>query len=380
MGGQVADLGSIVVKDGTGATFTVTNVQKNKGGKYLHYGHMVTGSLRVGDPVTASYDVERRRAIMRAHSATHLLQSALQAVLGDHVHQAGSLVEPDHLRFDFTHLSALTDEEILAINKHVGNAILDGLDITVQEMPIEEARKLGAMALFGEKYGDIVRVVKMGGESIEFCGGTHLSNTAQIGPFHIISEGSVASGVRRIEAVTGKVFMQRVDSTNSILRHAAEALKTNRAGIEERVDGFLTEMKELRQTIEQMKDRLLNGDVDHFMLSSRSVGPFQVVTATRNDLENADLRKLGDFLRDRNPDIVAVLCSTANEKISFLAVCGANAVKAGIRAGDIIRNVTAICGGKGGGKPESAMGGGTDPLKIDDALATVDDFVAGKLG
>jgi len=190
----------------------------------------------------------------------------------------------------------------------------------------------------------------------------------------------VASGVRRIEAITGKEFMKRVDVSNMLLRHTAETFRTNRSGLLERVDGVVSEMKELRQTIEQMKDRMLNGDVDHFMMSSRTVGALKVITATRSDLESADLRRLGDFLKSRNPDVVAVLCSTANEKISFLAVCGANAVQAGVKAGDIIKTVTAICGGKGGGKPDSAMGGGTDPLKIDDALAAVDDFVAGKLG
>ena len=186
--------------------------------------------------------------------------------------------------------------------------------------------------------------------------------------------------MRRVEAVTGNIFMRRVDNTDHLVHVAAEELKTNRAGLVERLDSFMAEMKELRQTIDRLKDTLLNGDVERFLLSAKQVGSFKVLTAVRNDLETGDLRKLGDFLRDRDENVIAVICSTANDKISFLAVCGKNAVAAGVKAGEIIKNVTAICGGKGGGKPDSAMGGGTDPLKIDDALATVDDYVASKIG
>ena len=377
MGGQVADHGSISMGDNV---FEVTDVKKDKSGKYLHYGLMRSGHLNVDDKVHAEYDENRRKGIQRAHSATHLLQAALRAVLGDHVQQAGSLVEEDHLRFDFTHFNALTQDQILEINKHVGYAILDGLDITVTEMPIEEAKKLGAMALFGEKYGDIVRVVRMGDESLEFCGGTHLTNTALVGPFHIISESSIASGVRRVEAVTGNAFMRRVDSTNSIVSHAAEGLKTNRAGLTERLESLVAENRELRQTIEQLKDRLLSSDLNALLSGAKQVGELVVLTAVRNDMGANDLRKLGDMLREKQPGVVAVLASTSEAKINFCAVCGKNAIAKGVRAGDIIKSVTALCGGKGGGKPETAMGGGTDLMKLDNALATVDDFVAAKLG
>ena len=376
MGGQVADNGEIRCGE---AVFCVTDVQKDKGGKFLHHGTMVEGQLSVDDGVVASIDVDRRRAIMRAHSATHLLQRALRDVLGDHVHQAGSLVEPDHLRFDFTHFSALTADEILAINKEVGSMTLEGLDITIREMPIDEAKKLGAMALFGEKYGDIVRVVSMGDKSVELCGGTHLDNTAKIGPFHIISEGSVASGVRRVEAVTGNAFMRRADEIKGMLLKAAETLKTTPADLISKLDSFMGEVKDMRQSMDRLKDKIISGDVDRFLFAAKNIGGFKVLTATRNDLDAGDLRKLGDFLRDKDPNVIAVLASVKDGKITFNAVCGKNAVSRGIKAGDIIKTVAAVAGGKGGGKPDSAMGGGTDVLKTDDALATVDDFVASKL-
>ncbi len=377
MGGQVADHGRIICGD---SVFTVSDVQKDKSGKYLHHGEMISGSLNVGDEVRADIDTERRRAIMRAHSATHLLQRALKDVLGDHVHQAGSLVEPDHLRFDFTHFSSLTTDEILAINKRVGNMVLNGLDISICEMPIDEARKMGATALFGEKYGDIVRVVSMGEESVELCGGTHLSNTAMVGPFHIVSEGSVASGVRRIEALTGKAFMQRVDAVNRTISEAAAVLKTQPAELVSRLESNLNEMREMRQSIDKLKDKILAGDVERFLFAAKKVCGLDVITTTRPDLEVADIRKMGDFLRDKDPKIVAVIASFKESKVSLAAFCGKEAVAAGIKAGDIIKTIAPVVGGKGGGKPDSAMGGGSDVLKIDDALALVDNFVASKLG
>jgi alanyl-tRNA synthetase len=215
---------------------------------------------------------------------------------------------------------------------------------------------------------------------MEFCGGTHVKNTGMIGMFHIISESSVAAGVRRVEAVTGKAFMQRLDRTNAILSHAAEGLHTNRAAFTERLDALISENHELRQTIQRLKDKMLSGDIGNLLLSAKGVGDLTVVTSVRNDIGADDLRKLGDLLVDRAENIVAVLASTQESKIVFLAVCGKKAVAMGVKAGDLIRSVTAVCGGKGGGKPESAMGGGTNLLKLDDALATVDDFVAEKLG
>ena len=373
MGGQVADHGVIAAGQ---ARFAVTDVQKNKGGKFLHYGRLLAGSLSVGDRVETSVDAARRKAVMRAHSATHLLDYALRQVLGEHAHQAGSLVEPDRLRYDFTHFSAVTTEELMEISRIVSELTLDGMDVVTQEMPIEEARKLGAIALFGEKYGDVVRVVNMGGKSIELCGGTHVDNTAKIGPFRITSESSVASGVRRIEAVTGQVFLDQAEEMNRRLLKVSEVLKTTPGELFAKAQSSMAEIRDLHQTIERMKDRLFAGDVNELLFSAKKVGELRVVTASRENTEANDLRRLGDFLRDKDPATVAVLGTVNGEKVTLLAVCGKNAVAAGIRAGDIIRTIAPIVGGKGGGKPDSAMGGGTDVLKLDDALAMVDDFVA----
>ena len=377
MGGQVADHGVI---ETDGALFQVTDVQKDKAGKFLHHGVMHSGRLQVEQTVTARIDTDRRKAIMRAHSATHLLQTALREVLGDHVHQAGSLVEPDRLRFDLTHFSAITPEELERVNEIVGDWILDGMDVTVSEMSMEQAKASGATALFSEKYGDLVRVVNMGGKSIELCGGTHVDNTAKIGPFRITGESSVASGVRRVEAITGKAYLREMEAVNRRMYAAAEVLHAKPADLIAKAKGFTAELKEARQNVERMKEKILHSDVDRFLYASKNIGGIKVITTTRTDLEAGDLRKLGDFLRDKDPDTVAVLATATESKVTFVAVCGKNAVARGIRAGDLVRAVSAVTGGKGGGKPDSAMGGGSEVLKIDDALAIVDDFVAEKLG
>ena len=377
MGGQVADHGVI---ETDGALFQVTDVQKDKAGKFLHHGVMHSGRLQVEQTVTARIDVDRRKAIMRAHSATHLLQAALREVLGDHVHQAGSLVEPDRLRFDLTHFSAITPEELEQVNEIVGDWILDGMDVTVSEMSMEQAKASGATALFSEKYGDVVRVVNMGGKSIELCGGTHVDNTAKIGPFRITGESSVASGVRRVEAITGKAYLREMEAVNRRMYAAAEVLHAKPADLIAKAKGFTAELKEARQSVERMKEKILHSDVDRFLYASKNIGGIKVITTTRTDLDAGDLRKLGDFLRDKDPDTVAVLATATESKVTFVAVCGKNAVAKGIRAGDLVRAVSAVTGGKGGGKPDSAMGGGSEVLKIDDALAIVDDFVAEKLG
>ena len=378
MGGQVADHGTITAE---GMTYNVTDVQKNKGGKFMHYGKLTQGSLKVGDTVTATIDVDRRKAIMRAHTATHLLDKVLRTVLGDHVHQAGSLVEPDRLRFDFTHFSALTAEELAKVSALVNEAVLEGYDVVTEELPIEEAKKKGAIALFGEKYGEVVRVVDMGeGYSVEFCGGTHLSNTAKVGVFHISNEFSVASGVRRIEATTGKLSLDVMNRNQKMLFEAAAVLKAKPGELREKAKAMMTEAKKLHQEIEKFKAEASVGEARQFLMSAKTVGELKVLTASRENVDAATLRQMGDFLKDKEPNVVAVLASTSDEKISFLAVCGKNAIAKGIKAGDLVKNVCTICGGKGGGKPDSAMGGGKDMLKLDDALASVDDYVAVKLG
>ena len=377
MGGQVADNGVI---ETDGALFQVTDVQKDKAGKFLHHGVMHSGRLQVEQTVTARIDTDRRKAIMRAHSATHLLQAALREVLGDHVHQAGSLVEPDRLRFDLTHFSAITPEELERVNEIVGDWILDGMDVTVSELSRAPSKASGATALFSEKYGDVGRLVNMGGKSVELCGGTHVDNTAKIGPFRITGESSVASGVRRVEAITGKAYLREMEAVNRRMYAAAEVLHAKPADLIAKAKGFTAELKEARQNVERMKEKILHSDVDRFLYASKNIGGIKVITTTRTDLEAGDLRKLGDFLRDKDPDTVAVLATATESKVTFVAVCGKNAVARGIRAGDLVRAVSAVTGGKGGGKPDSAMGGGSEVLKIDDALAIVDDFVAEKLG
>ena len=376
MGGQAADHGVILVGE---SRFEVNDVQKDKGGKYLHHGHMVRGTIKVEDDVLASIDVERRKAIMRAHSATHLLQKALQSVLGDHVHQAGSLVEPDRLRFDFTHYSAMTPEEMAKVDTLVQTAVLEGYGVDTREMGIEEAKKQGAMALFSEKYGDTVRVVNMGGYSVELCGGTHVDNTAKVGSFRIESEGSVASGVRRIEAVTGKVFLESMERNRQRLYAAANALKVKPSELNDKIHATVEEMKQLKRVIESYKAKETAGEVNRFLFAAHEIGGLRVLTAVLHDADANRLRQMGDTLRDKEPGVVAVLATVSGEKITFLAVCGKDAVAKGIKAGDLVRQVCSICGGSGGGKPDSAMGGGKDVLKLDNALATVDDFVSAKL-
>ncbi len=377
MGGQIADHGTITCGE---AVFEVSDVQKNKGGKFMHTGRVTAGSFRMGDTVTASIDAERRRAIRRAHSATHLLDAALKKVLGEHVHQAGSLVEPDRLRFDFTHFESITPEQLAAVDAFVNDAVLDGIPVMTEVLPIEEAKKKGAVAVFGEKYGDTVRVVEMGDVSMEFCGGTHLDNTAKVGLFRIKSEGSVASGVRRIEATVGKLTLETIQRNQEILFHTARMLKTTPGELEGRLENQISEMKELKAKLDKFKQEASLGEARSFLMSAKDVGGLKVLTSQRNGMDAAAMRQQGDFLRDKEPAVVGVLASVNEGKVTLLAVCGKDAVARGIKAGDIIKAIAPICGGKGGGKPDSAMGGGTEVNKVDNALAAVDDFVMSHLG
>ena len=376
MGGQVADHGAILVGD---SRFEVTNVQKDKGGKYLHHGKMIAGAIKVEDVVLASIDVERRKAIMRAHSATHLLQKALVSVLGDHVHQAGSLVLPDRLRFDFTHYSALTAEELAKVDAIVQASVLEGYGIDVREMSIDDAKAMGATALFSEKYGDTVRVVNMGNYSIELCGGTHLDNTAKVGPFRIESEGSVASGVRRIEAITGKETLAEMDRTRQRVYDACAVLKTKPAELAAKLESQVEEIKTLKKAVESFKAKETAGEVDRFLFGAHNIGGLKVMTVMVPDADAAKLRQMGDMLRDKDTSVAAVLATVNGEKVTFLAVCGKEAIAKGIKAGDLVKQVCTACGGSGGGKPDSAMGGGKDATTVDNALALVDDFVASKV-
>ena len=376
MGGQSADHGKILVGD---CRFEVTNVQKDKGGKYLHSGKMTRGTIKTDDVVCASIDVERRKAIMRAHTATHLLQKALKSVLGDHVHQAGSLVEPDRLRFDFTHYSAVTPEEMAKIDSIVQSAVLEGYKVDIREMSIDDAKAMGAMALFSEKYGDVVRVVNMGGYSIELCGGTHLNNTAKVGPFRIESECSVASGVRRIEAITGKECLAEMELARQRVYNACAILKTKPAELAAKLESQVEEIKSLKKAIESFKAKETAGETDRILFGARTIGDVKVLTANVPNADPGKLRQMGDTLRDKAPNVVAVLSTVNGDKITFLAICGKDAIAKGLKAGELVKLVCSTCGGSGGGKPDSAMGGGKDMSKIDDALAQVDNYVTSKL-
>ena len=376
MGGQLSDTGRIE-KDGF--VFEVRGVQKNKGGKFMHSGVVRSGVATVGEKVTVTRDKERRAALCRAHSATHLLHRALRDVLGEHVHQAGSLVDTDLLRFDFTHFSAPTGEELDAVRDAVNRAILEDYTVITKEMSLEEAKKTHAAALFGEKYGDIVRVVDMGGYSLELCGGTHVANTAKIGSFLILSEGSVASGVRRIEALTGFRALQYCREQEQLLQAAAARFKTVPAELPRKLDQQAAELKEARRSLQQLKDQATAKGADSVLANAEAVGPVKVV-AIRTEGDPNSLRKQGDSLRDKEPAIVALLAAVNGEKLSFLCVCGKDAVAAGVKAGDLIRKISAVAGGKGGGKPDSAMGGGSDVTKLDAALQSLLPFVKEILG
>ena len=375
-GGQVGDKGWLRLADGS--CFEVTDTKLSKGDKVLHHGICRTGAFRVDDSVSAELDEDSRKAIMRAHSATHLLQAALRQVLGDHVQQAGSLVTPDLLRFDFTHYAAITPEELRKIEDLVNTQVLNDLPVTVREMPIDEARKEGAMALFGEKYGSVVRVVTMGDYSKEFCGGTHLSNTAKVGSFHLISEASIASGVRRVEAVTGKKVLEALDEAEQREYAAAEELKTTPAELSSKAHAVMNELKESARLVEKLQGRLISGAVERFLREGAEIGGLKLVLQNVGAAGTDWLRNAGDQLRDRADNVVAVLSAENGEKITFLAVCGKKAVASGVKAGELVKLVTGITGGSGGGKPDSAMGGGKDASKLNEAMAAVEKLLREK--
>ncbi|MDR1116827.1 MAG: alanine--tRNA ligase [Oscillospiraceae bacterium] len=372
-GGQVADHGRIFT---SGGTLEVFDVKKTNDGKYVHSGRMTGGKLETGEVCEAEIDAERRRRIARAHSATHLLQRALRNNVGSHIEQAGSLVEPDELRFDFSHFQALSAEELARVEREVNDRILEGLTVTVSEMPIGEAKKLGAMALFGEKYGDVVRVVKMGGYSTELCGGTHLDNTAKVGPFKIVSEASVAAGVRRIEAKVGSAVLDDYDRLSNVIRGVAELLKTSTGDLLIRARQSMEENRQLRRELEKLRAKQAAGEVEGYLGGAREINGVKVITLHIKDADPQALRQMGDWLRDKEPNVVAVLCG-GGERVNFLAVCGKEAVKKGFHAGNIVKEVCSAAGGSGGGKPDSAMGGGKEPARVSGALAMVDDLVRG---
>ena len=376
-GGQVADTGELNVG---GCSIDIDDVKKDASGIFLHGGVITTGTLAVGDTANALIDVERRREIMRNHTAAHLLQAALREVLGTHVQQAGQLVNEDVVRFDFTHFSAMTAEELIKVEKRVNDIILEGIPVTCTEMSIDEAKKKGAMALFGEKYGDVVRVVEAGDFSKEFCGGTHVDNTAKVGLFKIKQEGSVAAGVRRIEAVTGHNVIGYLSDTVVAVGQAAEALHINNpleivagaARIAER-------LKEAEREIEQLKEKLAADDVNNIIDNAEKVGDTMILTAMYNGMSADMLRKIGESVKDAVEDAVGVVAGVSDGKLAFCCVCTKAAVAKGLKAGNIVREVAKIAGGNGGGKPEIAMAGGKDITKADEALYAVKSIVESML-
>ncbi len=367
-GGQVGDTGTIY----TDTTMITVEDTKKSDGVYLHLATVVNGELRVGDTVRAEVDEMRRYAVMRNHSACHLLQAALRLVLGSHVEQAGSYVDSERVRFDFTHFAALSQKELAQVESLVNAHILLGEAVETVETDIESAKKMGAMALFGEKYGSVVRMVKMGNFSTELCGGTHMDNTGRLGLFKITSEASVAAGVRRIEGVTGLNVLAllaerdaKIESTAKIL-HAA-----NTRDLERRAQAVVDEAKEAHRELERANAALSNAKLDAMIGSAKEVGAYRVLTA-KLDMRADAVRALCDSIKEKYPNMVAVFAAVADGKFNFVACCGADAVKAGAHAGNILREVSAITGGKGGGRPDSAMSGGRDQTKISDALAHVE--------
>ncbi len=371
-GGQLADTGKIQAKNGS---LKISDVKKTKDGKFLHIGVVTGGIIENGETVTASVDTERREAIMRAHSSTHLLQKALREVLGSHVEQAGSLVGPDSVRFDFAHFSQMTDEELSAVENKVNVAILSGISVSVSEMPVDEAKKLGAMALFGEKYGNIVRVVKMGDYSIELCGGTHLDNVAKAGLFKIVSESSVAAGVRRIEAICGMAVLKRIGELEDTIGSVSAVLKAAPKEIVSKAEHCAEELRALRQEISDMNSKLALNNAREYLADAEDISGIKFITKSIEGVKGDDLRAIGDELRSLDTSIVAVLAGVADGKIVFTASCGKDAVSRGIKAGNLIRETAQAAGGNGGGKPDFAMAGGSDVTKLQAALDVAREFV-----
>ena len=373
MGGQVADHGYLT--SGT-ANLKVNQVKKTPKGFYVHTCTLLDGTIRVGDTVTAAVDEQRRASICRNHTATHLMQKALREVLGEHVHQAGSYQDDKITRFDFTHFNAVTPEELVEVEKRVNEKIFAALPVTIQNLPIEEAKKMGAMALFGEKYGKVVRVVDAGGWSVEFCGGTHVKNTAQIGCFKILSEASVAAGIRRIEATTGYGVLSLLDDRTAELANTAVALKANNMkDVAARAQAVTAELKEANKQLEIAKAKLASSQIDGLFQNAVEVDGVRIVTVYLNGTTPDTLRSMMDKLRDKEPNAVGALIGTDGSKTTLAVGVGKNALARGLKAGALVKQIAAIAGGNGGGKPDFAMAGIRDTSKIDDALNAVEGIV-----
>ncbi len=368
MGGQCGDSGVITTADGL--KVVIEDCTKFGGNKFLHTGVVESGAIKTGDSVDMAIDTQKRLAIARNHTATHILQAVLREVLGAHIEQAGSLVDRNHLRFDFTHFEAVSAEDLATIERMVNEHILAAHPVEVKVMSIEDAKKTGATALFGEKYGETVRVVDINGYSIEFCGGTHLKNTAQAGSFKIVSESGVSAGVRRIEALTGFGVLNYHEERAFIFNEIMSALKTTPANIQKRIASLLDENKAMAREIESLKAKLSGGLIDDIISSAEDINGIKFVAANVKGLDMNGLRGMGDQIKDKLSDSVIVLASGEGDKVSFVVMCSDAAVKKGAKAGDIVKAAATVCGGGGGGRPNMAQAGGKDASKIDEALKT----------
>ena len=375
-GGQVFDTG--IIKSGSSELRVVDVVKEN--GIFLHVIHAddsgLVAQLGIGNTVDMQIDVIRRHKIARSHSATHLMQKALQQVLGDHVNQAGSYVDDNYLRFDFNHFQGVTPEEIKKVEAIVNEKIDEYLPITMTEMPIEEAKKLGAMAIFGEKYGDIVRVVDMGHWSIEFCGGTHIDNTGKIGGFKIISEAGIASGVRRIEAITGSNVVKYLQDKEATLAEIAATIKSSESDLTRRASQLMTEIKDLENTIKNFKSDEISGALDDIIASAKQVGDVKLITRRFDDTDIEQLRNISDAVKEKESGVAMVFAAVNDGKVTFITSLSDDLVGKGYHAGKIIKEVAAVCGGGGGGKANMAQAGAKDPSKVDAALAKAEELIS----
>lgn len=376
-GGQVGDSG--VVKNGDGNVFLVADTSKNADGIYLHSGNVSKGVISVGDSVNASLNEFRRASIMKNHTAAHLLQAALRQVLGTHVEQAGQLVNEKEVRFDFTHFNPMTADELVKVEMLVNQFIMQAQPVVMQEMPIEEAKKMGAMMLFGEKYGDIVRVVKAGDFSTEFCGGTHVANSGELGLFKIVSESSVAAGVRRITALTGMNLLAYLNHNEAMVKLVAAAFKTSDNEINERASAIITELKDKDKEIQKLNAELTKLKSADMFSKPVEIDGLELYTAKVDGTTPDALRSMGDDLKAKSDNVVAVIAGVNGEKANLVAVCGKNAIAKGVKAGDLVREIAKLAGGGGGGRPDSAMAGAKDLSKLDSAVAAVEETVKGMM-
>ena len=371
-GGQIADFG---VLEADGVKASILDVQKAPNGQNLHKAVIESGVLKINDQVTAAVNAKNRLKIIKNHTATHLLQRALKDVLGSHVNQAGSLVEPDRLRFDFSHFGQVKQEEIEQVERIVNEKIWQNIQVDISLKPIAEAKALGAMALFGEKYGDIVRLVTVGDYSLELCGGCHVSNTSVLGLFKIVSESGIGAGTRRIEAVTGEAAYHLLNEQVGLLKDASEKLKTNPKDIVSRIDGLIVDMKQLQRENESLSAKLSNIEAGHLVSNVKEINEIKVLAAKVPSMDMNNLRNMADEMKQKLPSAIIVLGCANEGKVNLIASVTKDLIDKGFHAGKLIKEVSAICGGGGGGRPDMAQAGGKNPGKLDDALEFVEEWV-----